>query len=176
MVTYKNTKLFGLIMAAVFLVILIMSSCSRDYYINKYCPKVKDSTRVDVIRKDTTIFTEVIDTIPADTLKYFIKVPCQDFEVTKENGRNKTTIKVVNGNLELESICKEWEYKYWVSKTISTLSEKTFHQEVRLIKNSDPKTFKNWLSYLYTWITLGLIASYISLKIYFKIKGFKLPF
>lgn len=137
------------------LVVLNLTSCrSVEWYQAKYCPTVSDSTRIEVNRVDSTVLIPVFDTIPADTLKLFIKVPCDDFEVTKETGRNKTTIKVVNGNLELESICKEWEYKYWVSKTISTLTEKTFHSEVRLMKEKKPWPW--WI-----WFSLGALSMLI---------------
>lgn len=143
---HKRPDLFWVVVGLVVLMGLL-TSCSHDYYVNKYCPKVKDSTRVEIVKHDTTIFTLVTDTIPADTLKLLIKVPCADFEITKETKRQKVTIKVKDGVLTEEAICKEWEFKYFVSHTISTLTEKTFHSETHILKDK-PKFKWHWLEFI----------------------------
>lgn len=156
----------------IILSLLFFTSCSKDYFVNKYCPKIKDSTHVEVIRHDSTIITEIRDTVPADTLKMLIKVPCADFEIVKENKRQKVTIKVKDGVLVEEAICKEWEFKYFVSKTVSTLTEKTFHQEVRLISEKVKKTFWHWLGYWESWLCIAFVFMFLLFKI-FRLLGLK---
>jgi hypothetical protein len=142
----------------------LLSSCSVQQMNNYHCKRcpTKDSVSIVKERHDSIIRELVRDTVPGDTIRDTVKVPCKDFKYHKETKRQKVTIEVKDGEMTQETICKEWEFKYWVTTTITTLTEKTFIQKTRTIyEKTKAGRFYVW----FFWIVLILIVLRITLFI-----------
>lgn len=131
----------------------------------KRCP-TKDSVSTVIERHDSLIEKIITDTVPGDTIRDTVKVPCGDFKYRKENKRQKVTIEVKDGELAYEGICKEWEFKYKVSEWHHTLVEKTFVQKTVTIYENEKKSgfarfiqrWFGWLGYWQSWVCIGYFA------------------
>lgn len=145
------------------LLILFFCSCSKNYYIRKYCPTItKDSIYVH----DTTIFHDTTFIVQERISLIHDTVPCADFILKKYSGGIHQIIQVKNKKITAECKCDAVELKarlYEKTRTVKHIRELT-----RYIKS--PKTnfqkFKDWYFWISIILFIILIILWILLKIY----------
>jgi hypothetical protein len=159
MVKEKN---IGWVLAGFLAYILLMTSCSVQQMNNYHCKRcpTKDSISIVKERHDSIIRELVADTVPGDTIRDTVKVPCKDFKYHKETKRQKVTIEVKDGEMTQETICKEWEFKYWVTTTITTLTEKTvtiYEGKKKTAFGRFIQRWFGWFGYWQSWVCIGYV-------------------
>lgn len=142
------------IIQIILIALVVFSSCVTQKKCNQKFPQV---ARYD------SIFIRDLDTIkivlPGDSIKIETKVPCDDFELTTENGRLKQTIKVINGKLQqILNIKPDTVYRY-TTNTITKTNIVKVPEKIKYV----PKFVKimAWLG----GISILITVAYLALKI-----------
>lgn len=141
---YPNTNKFGLLVGLAFLLALLLSSCSSDFYCSK-CPTI---TKETTIIHDTTVIRDTIVKIEERTLEIHDTVPCDDFELNKDSGGVKIKVLVKDKIIYVKASCAALELKlqlYDKIRTITHTKELTRFQK----KKSNP----------WPWIILGFVVA-----------------
>lgn len=162
---------WGWLLAIIAIILmLILNSCSPDFYCRK-CP-IKDSVYTSV--HDTTIIRDTIIKVEERTLTVHDTVPCDNFEVNKDSNGVKIKIKVVNKVLTATASCAALEIKLRMYDKIRTI----YHhkEQTRLVKSKAEKTgFQRFKDYWF-WITISILVTILAMKILKTYAKFKLPF
>ena len=82
----------------------LLSSCSQECYVNKYCPKVKDS--VSVIRevKDSLVYRDSIIKEPGEVITVHDSVPCPDMVIEKKGKKGRVRVQIKDSIMTAECI------------------------------------------------------------------------
>lgn len=162
---YKNTNKFALLMGLIFLLALLLCSCNRQYYIDKYCPKVKDSIRVERVVEDSLVYRDTVIKEPGEIITVTDSVPCPDMKIEKKGKKGSIRIEIKDSVLTGECIIDTTEVAFnWIEHHKKELVG-YFRSQVHQVTVKAPKTgfarFKDW----WFWITAILIALLITIKI-----------
>jgi hypothetical protein len=142
-----NKNLIGWIIALILLLIL-MVSCSPEYYC-KRCPVItKDSIYVS----DSVVIRDTIIKIEEKTVTIRDTVPCDDFELNKDSNGVKVKVIVKNKIIYVKATCAALELKLQLYNKVKTISKTK--ELTRLV--SEKKKCNFWLPFI-----LGCIAASI---------------
>ena len=140
---HPNRNLIGWLLALILMLVLLMTSCSPEFYCSK-CPS-KDSIYVQEIVHDTVLKTEFRDLVIHDT------VPCADFELNKDSNGVKIKIVVKNHYLTAKCDCEGQLIKF------RFLEKHTFEKKV--IEKAIPGKRKCnfWLPFILGNLTMLIV-------------------
>jgi hypothetical protein len=161
---YPNTnKAVWLLLVG--LLVLLLASCSPSYYINKYCPKVKDSIRVETVTKDSLVYRDSIIKEPGEIITVTDSVPCPDMKYEKKGKKGSIRVEIKDSVMTAECIIDTTEIAIsWIEKHKKELTS-YYRSQVHQITIKAPKTgfqrFKDW----WFWITAILIVLGITYRI-----------
>ena len=150
----------------IFVLVLIgLSSCSKQYYIDKYCPKVKDSIRTERITNDSLVYRDSVIKEPGEIITVTEFIPCPDIKVEKKGKKGSIKIEIKDSILTGECIIDTTEIAFnWIEHHKKEFVS-YFRSQVHQVTIKGPKTgfarFKDWWFY----ISCILIVLWITFKI-----------
>jgi hypothetical protein len=161
----SHSRHIGWILAGFLAYLLLMTSCSQQYYVNKYCPKVKDSIRVEKITKDSLVYRDSIIKEPGEVITIHDSVPCPDMKYEKKGKKGSIKVEIKDSVMTAECIIDTTEIAFnWIEHHKKEFVS-YFRSQVHQVTVKAPKTgfarFKDWWFY----VTAILIVLRITLFI-----------
>lgn len=149
---YPNTGKFALLVGLAFLLALLLSSCSPEFYCSK-CPTItKETTTIH----DTTIIRDTVIKIEERTLTIRDTVPCDDFELNKDSGGVKIKVLVKNKVIYVKASCAALELKLQLYDKIRTIT----HTKELTRFVTQKKKCNWWLPYILGILTGVIICNW----------------
>jgi hypothetical protein len=158
-----KTKLMRYIL--LILSIVLLGSCSQQYYINKYCPKVKDSIRVERVVEDSLVYRDSIIKEPGEVITVTEKVPCPDMKVEKKGKKGSIKIEIKDSIMTGECIIDTTEIAFnWIEHHKKEFVS-YFRSQVHQVTVKAPKTVfqkvKDWIFWLFIVYVIFRITRWI---------------
>lgn len=130
----------------------LLSSCSPQFYINKYCPKVKDSIRVERITKDSLVYRDSIIKEPGEVIRITDSLPCPDAIYEKKGKKGSIRIQIKDSIITGECIIDTTEIAIdWIEHHKKEFVS-YYRSQVHQITVKAPKTgfqrVKDWVFWL----------------------------
>lgn len=118
---YTNTKWAAWLIGLICVMVLLLSSCSNDFY----CSKCVTHTVEKTVIHDTTVARDTIIKIEERTITLVDTVPCDDFTLNKDSGGVKVTVLVKDKIIYIKATCAALELKLKLYDKVRTITKTT---------------------------------------------------
>jgi hypothetical protein len=143
----------------------LLSSCSPQYYVNKYCPKVKDSIHVERIVRDSLVYRDSIIKEPGEIITIVDSVPCPDMKYEKKGKKGSIKVEIKDSVMTAECIIDTTEIAVdWIEhhkKEVSSYFRSQVHQVTAKAPKSVFQKVKDWIFWLFIVYVIFRIARWI---------------